>query len=81
MLPPTTRLRYVKTKSPDAITKFCDLLSKRIEIKTVYAEGGFIYLWFVPDDKGSDIRSGEIRVIKQNNKELIGYVNTSLKPK
>lgn len=74
MLPQTTRLRYIKAKSPDDVTKFCDLLSKRIEVKTVYAEGGYIYLWFVPDDKGQDIPSGEIKIVKQNNKELIGYV-------
>jgi hypothetical protein len=76
MLPQTTRLRYIKAKSPDDVTKFCDLLSKRIEVKTVYAEGGYVFLWFVPDDKLSDVPSGEIKIIKQGAKELIGYVRS-----
>jgi hypothetical protein len=74
MLPQTTRLRYIKAKNPDDVTKFCDLLSKRIEVKTVYAEGSYVFLWFVPDDKGQDLPSGEIKIIKQGAKELIAYV-------
>lgn len=73
-LPATTRLRYVKAKSPDVLTEFCDNLVGRIEIKTLHKDGAYWFLWFVPDDKGRDIRSGEVVITTQNNKKVIGYV-------
>ena len=76
-LPATTRLRYVRARTPEVLTKFCDALSGRIEIKHIVKDGAHWFLWFVPDDKGRDIQSGEIVIVKQNNKELIGYVRSS----
>lgn len=74
MLPSTTRLRYVQAASPDDITKFCDLLGKRIEIKAVLKDGPNWVLWFVPDDKGGDMKSGKIKIVTQKGREVIGYV-------
>jgi hypothetical protein len=74
MLPATTRLRYVKAKSPDILTKFCDGLGKRIEIKCVVKDGAYWVMWFVPDDKLGDVKSGELVLAKQKDREVIGYL-------
>lgn len=74
MLPMTTRLRYVKAKDPLTLVKFCDNLSKRIEIKDIVYSSPYWFLWFVPDDKSSDVRSGEIVIASSKGKEAIGYV-------
>lgn len=62
MLPSTTRLRWVSAKEPRAIEAFCDGLGKRIEIKSVVWNGTEWVLWFVPDDRGSDVKSGPIKL-------------------
>lgn len=74
MLPTTTRLRYVKAKSPDVLTRFCDDLGKRIEVKAVLKDGAYWVMWFVPDDKLSDVKSGELVLVKQKDREVIGYL-------
>jgi hypothetical protein len=61
MLPRNTRLRWVKAKKPETIQAFCDKLDKRIEIKEIVNVGGFWFLWFVPDDKRADVRSGQLK--------------------
>lgn len=61
MLPRTTRLRWVKAKKPETLQAFCDKLDKRIEIKNIVKDGEFWFLWFVPDDKRSDIQSGQLK--------------------
>ena len=63
MLPQTTRLRWVSAKNPRTIEAFCDKLGKRIEIKSIVKDGGFWFLWFVPDDKRSDIQSGQLKEV------------------
>lgn len=74
-LPMTTRLRYVKAKEASTLTLFCDTLGARIEIKSIVKDGTYWVLWFIPDDKGRDVKSGEIK-IGQNAKgqKAIGYV-------
>lgn len=58
MNPSTTRLRYVKSKNPDLIVAFCDKLGVRIQIYGAPAwTGKAWYLWFVPSDRGDDIKS------------------------
>lgn len=65
MFPKTTRLRWVKAKRPETIQAFCDRLDKRIEIKSLNHVGGFWFLWFVPDDKRADIKSGQLKEVKE----------------
>lgn len=74
MLPSTTRLRYVQASNPDDLTTFCDLLGKRIEIKSVQSVGGSWFLWFIPADNGSDIQSGKIKIVTVKGRAAIGYV-------
>lgn len=74
MTPQTTRLRYVKAKDADTIQFFCDM-NARIEIKQIVKDGAYWFLWFVPDDKKSDILSGEIRIgLNLKKQRAIGYV-------
>lgn len=61
MLPQSTRLRWVSAKAPETLEKFCNALGKRIEIKSINRVGSEWFLWFVPDDKKSDIKSGKIK--------------------
>ena len=61
MFPKNTRLRWVKAKKPETIQAFCDKLDKRIEIKNIIKDDGFWFLWFIPDDKRGDIRSGQLK--------------------
>jgi len=61
MLPTTTRLRWVSAKKPETIQKFCDTLDKRIEVKQILYVGGLWFLWFVPDDKRADVKSGRLK--------------------
>lgn len=61
MIPQTTRLRWVSAKKPEVIQAFCDKLGKRIEIKQIVFANDLWFLWFVPDDKKSDIRSGRLK--------------------
>ena len=70
MLPQTTRLRWVKAKKPETIQAFCDKLGKRIEIKSIVKDGDFWFMWFVPDDKRSDVKSGQLKdvIIKETTK-------------
>ncbi len=67
MLPRTTRLRWVSAKKPETIQAFCDALDKRIEIKSIVQSGGLWFLWFVPDDKRADIKSGRLKEVKNEN--------------
>lgn len=64
MLPSTTRLRWVKAKKPETIQAFCDKLGKRIEVKTLSHVEGFWFMWFIPDDKKSDIKSGTLKEVE-----------------
>lgn len=66
MLPQTTRLRYVSSKKPESIQKFCDTLGKRIQIYSVQWTGTEWFLWFVPDDTKADIASGKLKDGKQS---------------
>lgn len=68
MLPQTTRLRYVYSKNPKTIVKFCDSLGKRIEVKQIVFDGSLWFLWFVPDDKKNDVPSGQLKEVKENAK-------------
>lgn len=61
MLPQTTRLRWVSAKKPETLTNFCDKLGKRIEIKQIVFVNGLWFLWFIPDDKKTDVRSGRLK--------------------
>jgi hypothetical protein len=63
MLPRNTRLRFVSAKSPETIQKFCDSLGRRIQIYSLVWEtkNQKWFLWFVPDDKGADIKSGHLK--------------------
>ena len=61
MLPSTTRLRWVSAKKPETLQAFCDSLGKRVEIKEIIWTGSVWVLWFVPDDKGSDVQSGKLK--------------------
>ncbi len=77
MLPQTTRLRYVKAKDADVLTFFCDTLANRIEIKSINNVGPYWFLWFVPDDTKSDIKSGEIAIGKNSKgQKAVGYVRS-----
>lgn len=67
MLPRTTRLRWVSAKKPEEIQAFCDSLGSRIEIKQIVWTGSEWFLWFVPDDKGADKKSGPIKRIKNGS--------------
>jgi len=74
-LPLTTRLRYVKTKDPKVLTLFCDYLGDRIEIKNIQKDGSYWFMWFIPNDKGSDIKSGEIKIgTNSKGQKAVGYV-------
>lgn len=64
MLPSTTRLRFVSAKGPEVIQAFCDNLGVRIQIYSVVWTGKEWVMWFVPDDKGRDIKSGKLKEIK-----------------
>ncbi len=64
MLPKTTRLRWVKAKKPETLQAFCDKLDKRIEIKSIVKDGDFWFLWFVPDDKRTDVPSGTLKEVE-----------------
>lgn len=61
MLPRTTRLRFIKAKRPETLQAFCDKLDKRIEIKTIVKDGDYWVMWFIPDDKRSDVSSGTLK--------------------
>lgn len=61
MLPKTTRLRWVSAKKPETIQAFCDTLDKRVEVKNVVYANGLWFLWFVPDDKRGDVKSGRLK--------------------
>lgn len=60
MVPRTTRLRWVSAVDPKAIETFCEALGSRIEIKEMVWDGSRWFLWFVPDDRGADVKSGPI---------------------
>ena len=76
-LPLTTRLRYVKAKDADTLTLFCDTLGSRIEIKSISKDGSYWVLWFIPDDKGRDVKSGEIKTgLNKKGQKAIGYVRS-----
>lgn len=68
MLPKNTRLRWVKAKKPETIQNFCDKLDKRIEIKQIVKDGDFWVLWFIPDDKRTDIPSGTLKEVENARK-------------
>lgn len=53
----------MKAKKPELLQKFCDGLGSRIQVYSIVwqAQEKSWYLWFVPDDKGADIPSGEIK--------------------
>jgi hypothetical protein len=57
MAPSTTRLRFVSSKSPEMIQRFCDRLGARIQIYQITFADKKWFLWFVPSDKGADIKS------------------------
>lgn len=61
MLPKTTRLRWVSAKKPETLQAFCDTLDKRVEVKNVVYANGLWFLWFVPDDKRGDVKSGRLK--------------------
>lgn len=56
--PKTTRLRYIKSKDPNALVEFLNQLGVRVQIygAPVYAKNAW-FLWFVPSDSGQDINS------------------------
>lgn len=69
MLPQTTRLRWVKAKKPETLQAFCLNLGRRIEIKQLVKDGDYWFLWFIPDDKGADIRSGTLKDVKNKGEK------------
>ncbi len=58
--PDTTRLRFVRSKDPGMLTKFCDKLGVRIQIYDIEFAQKKWHLWFVPSDEGNDIPSGDL---------------------
>ena len=58
--PETTRLRFVRSKDAESITRFCDVLGVRIQIYDLEFAKNKWYLWFVPNDEGNDIKSGDL---------------------
>lgn len=61
IFPNTTRLRFISAKKPEALVKFCDSVGKRIEIKQIIFDGSRWFLWFIPDDRKTDIPSGHLK--------------------
>lgn len=57
LLPKVTRLRYVSAKNKQDIISFLDKLGRRVQIYSIVLENKKWVLWFVPDDRGSDIKS------------------------
>jgi len=59
--PDHTRLRFVSAKDPMDIQLFLRKIQRRIEIKgnPTFVEGRW-YVWFVPGDQESDIKTIEL---------------------
>lgn len=59
--PKHTRLRWVASSDKKLIVEWCNTLGARIEIKGCPQWDGKAWvLWFVPDDNGPDIPSGNL---------------------
>lgn len=59
--PDTTRLRFVSSKDPKALIQFLDSLGVRVEVKgNPVFNGKKWFLWFIPSDKGADVKSIEL---------------------
>lgn len=57
-LPSVTRLRFVKAKDPLQLVEWVSGLGVRIQIYgSPVFDGSSWFVWFVPDDFGSDILS------------------------
>jgi len=54
---PYTRLRYARSQNPDNFAPFLRRLGQRVQIYDMEFAQGKWYLWFVPDDTKSDVRS------------------------
>lgn len=60
-LPKTTRLRFVKSKKPERIVEFLNALGSRVQIYgSPVWDGKAWWLWFVPDDRKTDVPSLEL---------------------
>lgn len=56
--PKETRLRYAKSKNPEAFQTWLDALGVRIQIYgSPQWDGRAWFLWYVPKDDGADIPS------------------------
>lgn len=56
-LPKETRLRYVYSKDPSKFELWLQALGSRVQIYNMVWNGKAWYLWFVPNDKGADVKS------------------------
>ena len=64
VLPKTTRLRYFAAKNPNDLVLFLDQLGTRIQVYgSPQWNGKKWYLWFVPNDRGNDIKSLDLDTI------------------
>lgn len=60
-----TRLRFVFHEKPEVIQAFCDGLDKKIEVYGIVYAGNKWYLWFVPPEGTSDMKSGPLQTKKE----------------
>lgn len=60
LLPKHTRLRYVTAKNKQDLSKFLELLGKRVQIYSIVKDGQRWVVWFVPDDRGADVKSVDL---------------------
>lgn len=60
LLPQTTRLRYVTAKKREDIPLYFNALGKRVQIYSINWDGKKWVVWFVPDDRGQDIKSVDL---------------------
>lgn len=57
----TTRLRYIKAKDPNLIVEFLNRLGVRVRVYgSPQWNGKSWFCWFVPDDRGADIKSVDL---------------------
>ncbi len=52
-----TRLRYAKSRNPDLFEIYLSRLGVRVSIYDIVYDGKKWFVWFVPDDRGRDIKS------------------------
>lgn len=57
-IPKYTRLRFAKSRSPELLSAYLQRLGRRVQVYGAPVWNGKAwFLWFVPDDRGADIKS------------------------